>query len=70
MEKKVDSIRKDYRKYSIDIDEMHTNPYLQFCNWFDKVLETGDLEANVMILSTVDANNRPSSRIVLLKEHN
>ncbi len=70
MGKKVDSIRKDYRKYSIDIDEMHTNPYLQFCNWFDKVLETGNLEANVMMLSTVDATNRPSSRIVLLKEHN
>jgi len=70
MNKDIRHIRKDYRKYSLNIDAMHTNPYIQFCSWFSEVVETENEEANVMVLSTADIGGRPSSRIVLLKEHN
>jgi pyridoxamine 5'-phosphate oxidase len=58
---------KSYSIGELDINEMDKNPYVQFLNWLDFAEISGVEEANAMILSTVDENSKPSSRVVLLK---
>ena len=63
-------LRKDYRLASLSESDVLSDPIAQFSTWFDQALQSGSNEANAMSLSTVDANGRPSSRIVLLKDVN
>ena len=44
------------------------DPINQFGLWLQEAYDAGDKMANTMVLSTVDAENIPSSRIVLLKD--
>ena len=64
---KLDKIRKEYSKASLDISNVLTNPIDQFNKWFADAMEAEVLEPNAMSLATVGAENRPSCRIVLLK---
>ena len=62
------NLRQSYKKASFDIQDALENPIEQFKKWFEEALEAElSAEANAMVLSTVGANNRPSSRVVLLK---
>lgn len=50
--------------------EAQENPFALFDDWFKEAEEVGDIAyPNAMCLATVDAKNRPSSRMVLLKSH-
>lgn len=60
-------LRTDYTKASLDVDSIDANPIVQFSKWFDEALRGEVLEPNAMNLSTINVNDRPSSRIVLLK---
>ena len=42
-------------------------PFDLFSKWYREAFETGQLEPNAFVLSTVDTQNRPSSRILYLK---
>jgi pyridoxamine 5'-phosphate oxidase len=42
-------------------------PFDLFSKWYKEAFETGQLEPNAFVLSTVDNQNRPSSRILYLK---
>ena len=66
---KLFNYRKPYDKDSLSIDEIGDNPIDFFKKWF-KEAESSDqiIESNAMTVSTVDVNNNPSSRVVLLKE--
>lgn len=64
---KLDKIRKEYSKASLDISNVLTNPVDQFNKWFGEAMEAEVLEPNAMSLATVGSENRPSCRIVLLK---
>lgn len=44
------------------------NPFSLFEDWLNRAIEKPIHEANAMVLSTVGKDNKPSSRIVLLKE--
>jgi pyridoxamine 5'-phosphate oxidase len=66
--KKIHHYRKSYTKDAISIHNTAENPYNQFKHWFEMAEEIVDLEPNAMVLSTVNSQVRPSSRIVLLKE--
>ena len=44
------------------------NPFELFANWYDLAIETEINDPNAMTLSTI-SNNKPSSRVVLLKSH-
>jgi len=46
---------------------MNKDPVNQFAKWFEEAVQSESAEANAMILSTVNSNNHPSSRVVLLK---
>jgi pyridoxamine 5'-phosphate oxidase len=61
--------RKLYDKDSLSLGEIGDNPINFFKKWF-KEAEKSDqiIESNAMTVSTVDESNKPSSRVVLLKE--
>jgi len=64
---KIADIRKDYSKASLDTDTVASNPIQQFIKWFDEALKAEVDEPNAMSLATVNKDNHPSCRIVLLK---
>ena len=51
-----------------DLIDFTQNPFELFANWYDLAIETEINDPNAMTLSTI-SNNRPSSRVVLLKSH-
>ena len=63
----IADIRKDYKLRSFAEDEAAENPFEQFTNWFKEAVESNIDEVNAMTLATVNAEGKPSARIVLLK---
>ena len=47
--------------------DINSNPIAFFSHWFKEALEKEDREVNAFVLSTVNIDNIPSSRVVLLK---
>jgi len=64
----IASLRKDYQLASLAESDVAHDPFTQFAHWFEQALKAEVAEANAMSLSTVNAEGRPSSRIVLIKE--
>ena len=60
-------IRKDYQHSAIHDDDFSIEPVSWFREWLHEAMESGEPEATAMVLSTVSADGRPSSRVVLLK---
>jgi pyridoxamine 5'-phosphate oxidase len=65
--KKIEDLRIDYTKFSMDEFDLLSNPIDQFNNWFKNALNSKVSEANAMVLSTVSSQSIPSARVVLLK---
>ncbi len=63
----LSKLRKEYSKESLDVSTILPDPIEQFERWFHEAIEAEVLEPNAMNLSTINEDNRPSSRIVLLK---
>ncbi|WP_435614436.1 pyridoxamine 5'-phosphate oxidase [Streptomyces coelicoflavus] len=62
------SMRKQYRAEGLSETELAATPVEQFARWFKQAATDGGLfEPNAMVVSTADAEGRPSSRTVLLK---
>jgi len=64
------NLRLNYKKSSIDFKNLENNPISFFLKWFDDALKVNKEEANACVLSTVSVENKPSSRVVLLKSVN
>ncbi|MFZ6754601.1 pyridoxamine 5'-phosphate oxidase [Undibacterium sp. Dicai25W] len=64
----IADLRKDYQQASLTETDVNADPFEQFGTWFEEALKADVAEANAMSLSTVNAEGRPSSRIVLIKE--
>ncbi len=64
------NLRLNYKKSSIDFKNLENNPISFFLKWFDDALKVNKNEANACVLSTVSVENKPSSRVVLLKSVN
>ena len=64
------NLRINYKKSSIDFKNLDDNPISFFLKWFDDALKVNKDEANACVLSTVSVENKPSSRVVLLKSVN
>ncbi len=67
MQEDLSHIRTDYKKLQLDEKMMEKNPFLQFEKWMNEAISGNVIEPNAMTVSTVDANGKPSSRIVLLR---
>jgi len=68
MNQKIADLRKEYTLHGLHEENVAPNPLIQFRHWFEAAIESGLPEPNAMHVSTVDQDNRPHSRIVLLKE--
>lgn len=64
---KLEEIRRDYLKGSLDRKHLRDDPVQQFNDWMEDTLNAGIQDANAMTLATADAYGKPSARIVLLK---
>jgi pyridoxamine 5'-phosphate oxidase len=67
MQKDIASIRRDYQMASLDEAATSANPMDQFTHWWEHATTSNIDEVNAFVLSTVDANRAPASRVVLLK---
>jgi pyridoxamine 5'-phosphate oxidase len=64
----VADLRTDYGQASLDEADVAADPFVQFAAWFDEALKADVKEPNAMSLATVDADGKPSARIVLVKQ--
>ncbi len=62
------ALRREYARAGIDEAALADAPHEEFERWFRQAQEADLLEPNACILGTVDAENSPSQRIVLLKQ--
>ena len=62
------AMRTDYIRSNLSESDVLADPIAQFQKWFDEAVLAQVGEPNTMTLSTVDADSRPASRIVLIKQ--
>ncbi|MGW1889991.1 pyridoxamine 5'-phosphate oxidase [Streptomyces sp. NPDC002004] len=66
-------MRKHYRAEGLLEADLAPHPMQQFARWFRQAAEAAEqgalYEPNAMVVSTVDADGRPSARTVLLKAY-
>ena len=65
----VAALRKDYGQHSLNEADVADDPFDQFNAWFEQALAAEVNEPNAMSVATVDADGRPTSRIVLIKQY-
>jgi len=70
MKEYLRKLRKDYSMMELNEKDVNTNPVLQFEKWMVDAANAEVNEPNAMVLSTVDGNGHPHSRIVLLRNLN
>lgn len=63
----LNHLRQDYKANAIDLDSVDECPFMQFESWFAEAGSQNILEPNAMVVSTVDSDNQPTQRTVLLK---
>ncbi len=63
----IAALRKSYEKDALDEAASAPDPLQQFQRWFDQALSAQVPEPNAMTLATVGEDQRPSTRIVLIK---
>ena len=61
------ALRSEYADGGLDVGDLEPDPLAMFRRWFDEALAAGVHEPNAMVFSTVGLDDRPSSRMVLLK---
>jgi pyridoxamine 5'-phosphate oxidase len=67
MKLNIKDIRREYKKKKLNKINVDPNPFKQFEVWMQEAIARED-DPTAMILTTVSADNQPSSRTVLLKE--
>lgn len=66
--KELAAIRRDYSLKELSKSSVDESPFEQFGIWMSEALNSEVPEPTAMTLATVDADCRPSARVVLLKE--
>ncbi|MHC2991386.1 pyridoxine 5'-phosphate oxidase [Pontibacter sp. HJ8] len=64
----IAAIRKNYSRQELTEESVLQDPLDQFKVWLNEAIAAEVLEPTALVLSTVSADNRPSARVVLLKE--
>lgn len=62
--------RSDYLGEELNVGNSPKDPFTQFGKWIQEAIKFGIKDPNAMVLSTVDEQMHPHSRIVLMKEFN
>ena len=63
----IADLRKSYERAELDESASHPDPLTQFGQWLQEAIAAQLPEPNAMTLATVDAQLRPSTRVVLIK---
>jgi len=63
----VSDLRRSATGPALEREDLDDDPIVQFEHWFRDACDSDRMDPNAMTLSTVDADNRPASRTVLLK---
>lgn len=61
------NLREEYKMATLNEADVDADPLVQFQLWFNQALTARMPEANAMVLSTIECDGRPASRVVLLK---
>lgn len=61
-------IRNNYQKYELTEEGIKKNPLEQFQLWLNEAVSGMEAEPTAMVVSTIDKEGNPESRVVLLKE--
>ncbi len=67
MHESLANLRQNYTFAGLKKNNLETNPFKQFQNWFAEAIDSKVLEPNAMTLATATSDGKPSARIVLLK---
>ena len=59
--------RIQYETAGLDLEDLHADPVAQLNQWYHQAEEAGVAEPNAMVLSTVDAQGQPNSRVLLAR---
>jgi pyridoxamine 5'-phosphate oxidase len=70
MNRDLHSIRRDYQFDDLLEEHAGNDPLALFDTWLKKAIEACPDDPTAMVLSTIDSNNAPHSRVVLLKQRN
>lgn len=60
-------LRRDYSAGGLSEGDLTPEPFAMFQRWYDDAIAAEVYEPNAMVVSSVSADGRPSSRLVLLK---
>lgn len=64
---KLSDIRKDYTQATLNREDLCAHPITQFKQWLDEYAALDPLEPTAMVIATVDEQQRPWQRVLLLK---
>ena len=64
--KEIKYSRTDYQKSELRKKDLHKDPIFFFLEWMKEAIQLNE-DANNFVLSTVDNNAKPSSRVLLLR---
>lgn len=64
----LQAVRNDYQKGELSKQSVDKNPVHQFRMWLEEALHALVMEPTAMVLSSVGNDQRPSARVVLLKD--
>lgn len=67
LNQQIRKLRSDYSRMELNESEIAKDPVFQFELWMKEALAANVSEPHAMALSTVSADGKPSSRIVLLR---
>lgn len=60
-------LRRDYKLASLSESDADADPFRQFQRWLEQAVTAQVVEPNAMTLATVNDDDQPSARVVLLK---
>ena len=66
LKSKIKKIREDFNKYTINFKKLPKDPLNLFSKWIEQALKKNK-ESIAFVLSTVNKQNIPSSRVLLLR---
>ena len=69
MSNPIEDLRNDHSDFKRNTNALNFDkPWDGFHAWFNEAVHQGELEANAMVISSVNSEGMPSSRVVYLKE--
>ena len=63
----LDNLRTQYMQAGLQRSSLDANPYNSFSKWYEDTISSGIPEPTAMSIATVDENQQPWQRMVLLK---